>query len=293
MILVVGATGFIGTHLIKALRAKGISARCLLRSPGSQGICAGPGLAPVRGDITDPGSLQGALHGIHTVVNLAGIIAEKGGQTFREIHVLGVNNLLREAKLSSVRHFFHQSALGADRGSKAVYHRTKAEGEEAVRASGIPYTIFRPSLVVGRGDGFTTRLMDMLKAPGPFVPVPGSGKALFQPLYVGDWVECFLRALDNPDAAGRVYELGGPEQISFNSILEQTAEAMGVRKRLVHIPMGLAGLGVRLLEKTPLSPATSEQLQLLDTDNICDPGGVRKDFGFDPMPFARAIRLII
>lgn len=291
MILVVGATGFIGSHLVEALRAKGISAGCLLRDPARPGPCAG--LATVKGDITDPASLQGALQGVHTVVNLAGIIAEKGGQTFRKIHVQGVENLLKEAMVSGVSRFFHQSALGADPDSKAMYHRTKAQGEEAVRSSGIPFTIFRPSLVVGRGDGFTSKVMDMLRAPGPFVPVPGSGEALFQPLYVDDWVECFLKALDDPDSAGRVYELGGPEHLSFNSIVEQTAEAMGVRKRLLHIPMGLAGLGVRLLEKTSLSPATSEQLMLLDTDNICDPGGVRKQFGFDPMPFERALRLII
>jgi NADH dehydrogenase len=251
------------------------------------------GLEAFMGDIADPESLKGAMDGADVAVNLAGIIREKGGQTFGKVHVEGTEHLIGEAKRAGVRRFFHQSALGADISSKAAYHRTKAEAERAVVSSGVPFTIFRPSLVVGPGDGFTLQVMDIIKAPSPFIPVPGTGEARFQPMYVDDWVECFMRAVENPGALGRTYELGGPGHLAYNTMVTDIAEAMGIRKPLLHIPMGLASLGVRILEKTPLSPATPEQLMLLNMDNVCDRESVRKNFGFDPAPFREALKLFI
>lgn len=293
LIFVVGATGFIGGHLIRALRKKGHSVKCLARKPERAALCSELGVEAVIGDINDPASLVGALEAVDALVNLAGIIEEKGPQTFKKIHVEGPRNLAVEARRAAIKRFVHQSALGADPASKAAYQRTKAEGEEAVRESGVPFTIFRPSLVVGAGDGFTSKIMDIVKSPAPFIPVPGQGEALFQPLFVGDWVECCVRALEMPEAGGRTYELGGPEHLSYNQMVKDIADAMGVNKKLLHVPMGIAVFGAMLLEKTPFRPVTQEQLMLLEKDNVTEPDVVRKEFGFAPLPFREALRRFI
>jgi NADH dehydrogenase len=293
VIFVVGAAGFIGSHLVRELRSEGHAVRCLARTEEKAERCVEEGFEARVGDITNPDSLRGALDGTRMVVNLAGIIAERAGQSFEAIHVRGTENLLAESAHAGVEHFFYQSALGADPNSHAHYHTTKARAEEAVKASGIPYTIFRPSLVVGPGDGFTTKVKDIINAPGPVIPVPGKGEARFQPIYVEDLVKCFLSIVEKPVALGRTYELGGPEYLSYNHLVLDIAKAMGVEKKLMHIPMGLAALGTWILSKTPFSPATPEQLMLLDTDNICDKDTVRKNFGFDPLPFREALRRFI
>jgi NADH dehydrogenase len=293
VIFVVGATGFIGSHLVRELKNHGHAVRCLARSEEKASRCVEQGFEARVGDITDRDSLREALDGVHTVVNLAGIIAERAGQSFEAIHVQGTENLLAEASRAGASHFIFQSALGAAAASNAHYHTTKARAEEAVRTSGIPYTIFRPSLVVGPGDGFTTKVQDIINAPGPVIPVPGRGEARFQPIFVEDLVKCFLSVVENPGALGKTYELGGPDHLSYNHMVRDIAAAMGVEKKLMHIPMGLAALGTWILSKTPFSPATPEQLMLLDTDNICDKDTVRKNFGFDPLPFREALRRFI
>lgn len=292
MIFIAGGTGFIGRHLLEALEDKGIEARCLVRTPEKARQCEARGFETAIGDITDRQSLDGALDGVRMAVHLVGIIEERGRQTFKRVHVEGTRNLVDEAVKAGVGHFFYQSALGADPGSWAQYQRTKAEAEEIVKASGIPYTIFRPSLVIGEGDGFTRRIQEMIRL-APAVPVPGEGNAKFQPIYVGDWIKCFLKILDNPEALGKVYELGGPEHITYNEIVKAVSKAMGREKTLFHFPAAIARIGLKFLEKTPLRVATTEQLRLLETDNICDRQSVKKNFGFDPVPFREALGLFI
>lgn len=290
MIFIAGSTGFVGRHLVGAVGGRAV--RCLVRRPDKAGLCK-QGFEAAIGDITDKKSLNGKLEGVTTVVHLVGIIEEKGGMTFHEAHVEGTRNLVGEAVKSGVKKIFFQSALGADINSWAAYLRTKAEAENIVRESGIPYFIFRPSLIIGSGDGFTGKIISIISGPSPFIPVPGKGTARFQPLYVGDWVRCFLSALDDPEAAGRTYEIGGPEHITYNDMVKGIAAAMGVGKPLFHIPSGIAKLGIRVLEKTPFSPATSEQLRLLKEDNICEKDSVKRLFGFEPLRFERALGLFI
>jgi uncharacterized protein YbjT (DUF2867 family) len=292
MIFVAGATGFIGSHLLKALREGGRQVRCLVRDSKRAAACREMGFEAALGDVTDRDSLRGALEGVQTVVHLVGIIEERAGQTFEGIHVGGTANLLDEAKGAGVRRFFYQSAIGADLNSWAPYHRTKAEAEEMVKASGIPFTIFRPSLVIGQGGGFVEKLRGIIRA-APVIPVPGKGEAKLQPIYVGDLVKCMVKALEDPGAIGRTYELGGPEHLTYNEVVRTLAGAMGVEKPLLHIPYGLAALGVRMLERTPLRPATLDQLRLLNTDNICDRDSVRKNFGFQPLSLREALGLFI
>lgn len=302
---VAGGTGFIGSHLVKALSERRVPCRCLVRSPHKATLCALEGMEAAQGDITDRESIRGKLDGCDVVVHLVGIIEEKGGMTFRSVHVRGTENLMDEARKAGVKHIFFQSALGASLSSPALYNRTKAEAEEIVRSLGIPCTIFRPSLVVGEGDGFTERIRELIRL-GPVIPVPGSGNARFQPLYVEDWVSCFLKAFPEgavtAEQGCRLFEFGGPEQLTYNEIILQLMEAMGVNKPLIHIPMGLIRAGLPLLGLSKgiagifgkrIPPVSREQLILLQRDNICDRDSVERQFGFAPIAYREALRLFI
>ncbi|BCB97102.1 oxidoreductase [Dissulfurispira thermophila] len=305
MLFIAGGTGFIGKYLLNALSKDGYKVRCLVRTEEKAAACKKVGFDAVIGDITDKGSLKGKLNGCDILVHLVGIIEEKGGMTFEKVHVEGTRNLIDEAKRANIKHIFYQSALGASISSWAKYYKTKAEAEEIVRASSIPYTIFRPSLVVGRGDGFTEKLKELVGL-GPFVPIPGSGNGKFQPIYVEDWVKCFLTLFSNGSGFtihdSQIYEFGGPEHLTYNEIVLQLMEAMGINKPLVHIPVKLIKMSLpfskisqevgRLLGKE-IPTVTGEQLSLLQLDNICDRDSVEKNFGFVPMMYREALRKFI
>ena len=293
MIFIAGASGFIGGHLVDALLKEGCKLRCLARSEKAQRDFKEKGIEVISGDITEPETLEGALNDIDFVVHLVGIMEEKGGVTFEKVHVEGTKNLVNEAKKSGGKHFFYQSALGADKGSWSGYLKTKAEAEEIVKASGIPYTIFRPSLIIGQWDGFTKKLMDLIKM-SPVIPIPGDGKSKFQPVYINDWVKCMLKVIASPESFRGTFEIGGPQQLTYNEIVRTLADAMKVKKTIVHVPMGLMKFGALLAEKTiPLLPVTSDQLRLLEADNICDVTSVEKSFGFKPMKYRKALEAFI
>ena len=299
-IFIAGASGFVGGHLIDALLKNNYKLRCLARSEKAKKLffaLANPpergkekGLEIVSGDITEPATLEGALNDIDFVIHLVGIMEEKGAATFRKVHVEGTKNLVSEAKKSGVKHFFYQSALGADKSSWSGYLRTKAEAEEIVRSCNMPFSIFRPSLIVGPWDGFTKKLSDIIKM-SPVIPIPGDGKSKFQPVYINDWLKCMLKVIASPESFRGTFDIGGLQQLTYNEIINSLADAMKVKKTIVHIPMGLMKFGALLAEKTiPLLPVTSDQLRLLEADNICDVNSVEKSFGFKPVKYIDALK---
>ncbi len=298
MIFIVGATGFVGRHLVGKLSAQGIPARCLVRSLQKAKEHLPREVETLRGDITDRESLRGKLDGARMVVHLVGIIMEQGGRTFEGVHVKGTANLVEEALSAGVEHIFFQSALGADIRSPFRYLKTKAKAEELVKESGIPYTIFRPSLIIGPGDGFTENMKALLKQ-GPVVPVPGSGEARFQPIFIGDWVRCFMKVLEDPGFRNRTVEFGGPEQLSYNEILKTMMRVAGTDKPIIHLPVAVTKMTLPFLHvlgtlarkggfKVPdVSP---EQIDLLQMDNIAGKDSVERVFGFKPIGFEDALR---
>ncbi|HEC98162.1 MAG TPA: NAD-dependent epimerase/dehydratase family protein [Nitrospirae bacterium] len=298
MIFIAGATGFVGRHLIRSLSSGKYKVRCLVRSDKEAGLCTSPGFETTKGDITDSESLKGKLEGVGIVVHLVGIIKEQGEGTFEKIHIEGTKNLVDEAKFSDVEHFFFQSALGADLRSPFKYLRTKAEAEEIVKGSGLPYTIFRPSLIIGPGDGFTENIKELLRL-GPVVPVPGDGKARFQPIFIDDWVRCFLKIIDSRNFKNRVFEFGGPEHLSYNEILKIIMKEMEIKNPIVHIPPAITKAGLpfiqvfRSLGRTvgmKMPDVSPEQIDLLQIDNITDMDSVEHLFGFRPVGFEETIR---
>jgi uncharacterized protein YbjT (DUF2867 family) len=293
MIFIAGATGFVGSHLIDDLSAKGHRLKCLVRSAKAGDRLAARGIETVMGDITSPDTLKGVLGADDLVVHLVGIIQEKGKSTFQAVHAQGTSNLVNEAKRAGVRHFFYQSALGADRGSWSGYLKTKAEAEDIVKQSGLSFTIFRPSLIIGPWDGFTKKMVDMIKL-SPVLPVPGEGNAKFQPVYIKDWLRCIDKMIDAPAKYLSTYEIGGPEQLTYSRMVEIMSQALGRRKTLLNIPMGIMKFSASLLENILASPpVTSDQLRLLEMDNICDIDAVEKNFGFKPVKFEDALREFI
>ncbi len=293
MIFITGASGFVGGHLIDALLKNGYKLRCLARSEKTEKALREKGIDVFSGDITAPETIKGALDGVYFVIHLVGIIEEKGSATFQKVHVDGTRNLIAEAKRAGVKHFFYQSALGADKSSWSSYLRTKAEAEEIVEKSGIPFTIFRPSLIIGQRDGFTKKLKDLIKI-SPVIPIPGAGKSKLQPIYIGDCVRCMLKALASPDSFRGIFELGGPQRLAYNEIVKDLADVMKSKKTIIHMPMGLMKFGAAVAEKTiPFMPVTTDQLKLLEIDNICDIDSVEKNFGFQPVKYKDALKEFI
>ncbi len=292
---IAGGTGFVGKHLCKALKEDGCSLKLLVRSEKKAEQAIAEGYRPHLGDITRGESLKGALNDVDVVVNLVGLIQETPNLSFHRAHVEGTFNLIEESKNSDVKLFFYQSALGADLNSTFKYSKTKAEAEEIVKASGIPYIIFRPSLIIGKGDGFTKSLLDVINR-FPFIPVPGKGEARFQPLSINDWVQCFLKAMTDYAFVGKTIEFGGPEHLTYNEILRILMATLGISKPIMHIPKSFVKAGLPLGKlasfigiKTP--SITSEQIELLQVDNITRTDSIEKHFGFKPMSYKEALKI--
>ncbi|HYQ48786.1 MAG TPA: complex I NDUFA9 subunit family protein [Thermodesulfovibrionales bacterium] len=294
MIVIAGASGFVGGHLVDSLLSAGADFSCLARSETAANALRSRGCRMVvRADITMPETLNGVLRQGDFVIHLVGIIEEKGQATFQSIHVEGTRSLVAEAKRAGVRHFFYQSALGAYSGSWSGYLRTKAEAEEMVEQSGIPCTIFRPSLIIGLGDGFTRKLVDVIKL-SPVVPMPGKGEAKFQPVYIKDWVRCMRKVIDDPEGFSGTYEIGGPEYLTYREIVEHLSKAMGYRKPVLSIPMEFVKLGASVLKRVmPSPPVTMDQLRLLEQDNIGARDAIERHFGFTPTRFDDMLREFI
>ncbi len=290
MILVTGGTGFVGGHLIRRLRGKNIPVRALVRAPEKAASLKKLGVEVVKGDVSDRESLDAAAAGVERVVHLVGIIQEAAGQTFKGIHVEGTRTVLAAAKKAGVRHFFHQSALGTRPNAASEYHRTKWEAEELVRESGIPYTILRPSLIYGPGDKFTLRLADMLRL-SPVLPVIGSGTSKVQPIYIDDVVSCIEKAVAGDAHLNEIYEIGGPEQLTYEEVTKAIAQALGIRRPKMNVPMLFMKPMAKVLETIlPTPPVTTDQLIMLQEDNVCTLKDIRDAFGIEPVAFAEGLR---
>lgn len=290
MIFIAGGTGFVGGHLVNDLISRGHKVKCLVRSEKAAASLSSRGVEVVRGDITSAEAMKDILRPEDFVIHLVGIIEERGRATFESIHTEGTANLVDEARRAGVRHFFYQSALGADRNSWSGYLKTKAEAEEIVKTSGLRHTIFRPSLIIGPWDGFTKKLLDMLKI-SPVIPIPGEGTAKFQPVYIKDWLKCIDKVLDDPGSYFSTFDIGGPEHLTYREIVETLSESIGRRKPAFTIPMGLMKLSAVFLGIVLSSPpVTVDQLRLLEQDNISDLYTIEKNFGFKPVRVKDALK---
>lgn len=288
-IVVFGGSGFIGTRLVDQLRSSGAEVRVASRHPASRqrkGSSAGLGpVEPVEADILEPAQISPAVEGMEAVVNLVGIMTERGPANFTAVHVAGARNVAVAARSAGARRLIHMSALGASDGSPSHYASTKAAGERAVREAYPDATLVRPGLVIGPGDHFFSRFGAMARY-SPFLPVIGGGRTRFQPVYVGDVVEAFRAMLAHSRSAGTTYEIAGPDVMTFKELMRAMLEASGRRRVLVSIPFAVAALQGRVLESILREPPlTADQVALLRTDAVASgkaPG--LHDLGVTPTP---------
>ncbi len=293
MILITGGTGFVGRNIVRRLIQTNQKVRCLVRKTSNVSIFEGPKLEYSEGDITQPQTLPKAMEGIDTVINLVGIIRESRNATFEKIHADGTANVVNASKKAGVKKFIQMSALGTGPQAISRYHKTKWQGEEAVRASSLDYVIFRPSIICGADDKFVNMFARMIRQTflTRMMPVIGSGEYKMQPIYVGDVAHCFVTAALSDKIVNKAYELGGPEQLTFNEILDTIMRVMGKRRIKVHLPLWVGKILAFFMEKLLSSPPlTREQLIMLQSDNIGDITAMKRDFNFEPMRFEDAIR---
>jgi uncharacterized protein YbjT (DUF2867 family) len=273
-VAVIGASGFIGRYVVKRLAARGIRVAAVVRNVEAAKFLQPMGdvgqIARLGANILDDARLAAAIAGADTVINLAGILYESGRQRFAAVHASAPGRLGALAKAAGVRHLVHISAIGADSGSPAAYARTKAEGEQALRASFPEAVILRPSVVFGPEDDFFNRFA-VLAQFSPVLPLIGGGKTRFQPVYVEDVADAVMAALDTPGSAGRTYELGGPRIYTFKALMELVLAETRRKRLLVPLPWALASLQAAVLEFLPTPPLTRDQVKLLRRDNIVGP----------------------
>jgi NADH dehydrogenase len=281
-IFVTGGTGFVGDVVRKALA--GLPLRVLVRRREQWQHLESELVEVVEGDVTDAGSLRDAMDGCSTVVHLVAIIEESGSQTFDQVIRQGTEHVVNEARAAGVRRFIHMSALGAANDPRFPYHQAKWRSEEAVRASGLDWTIFRPSVIYGPGDGFILTLAGVVKS-FPVTPVVGDGKARFQPIAVADVAAAFRRAVDDPATIGKTFELGGPDVLTYEEMIDVVAREMGVSRPRIHLPVGLMKLVVSVTKPLPKKlrpPVSGEQLNMLAIDNSSSQSATEKLIGKRP-----------
>jgi uncharacterized protein YbjT (DUF2867 family) len=294
-VFVTGGTGFVGREVVQALCAAGCAVRCLVRR-GSEDDLRGLGaIERVEGDVMARESLAEGMAGCDAVVHLVGIIRERPalGVTFERVHAQGTVNVLEAASAVGARRYVHMSALGTRAGARSRYHRTKWSAEEAVRASPLPWTIFRPSIIYGRGDEFITMLAGMIRRL-PVVPVIGAGRQRLQPVPVAQVAAGFVRALSLDTSVKHTYEIGGPEPLTLVELLDRIATAMGHRRPLkAHVPLGLVRTLTPMLHRLPGYPLTPDQLLMLEEENTCEPGPFYETFGLVPMPLTAGLAAML
>ena len=275
-VLVTGATGFVGPHVVHALRARELPVRALVRTRQRGARLAAWGVELAEGDVTEPATLASALQGVDAVIHLVAII--KGSPAdFESVMAQGTRNLLVAAKDAGVRRFVLASALGLDERTKDAvpYYRAKWEMERATKASGLEHVIFRPSFIFGKDGGVLPTFVRLARF-APVTPVVGPGTQRLQPIWVEDVAAYYAAALDNGAAANRTFELGGPDAPTWNEFWDRLKRVLGARRPSIHLPFGVMRAQAALTERLPGAPVTRDQLTMLQLgDNVVtDPAAV-------------------
>lgn len=288
-IAVTGATGFVGRHVAALLARRGHSVGALVRNPIRAQALQNVQVELVAGDLSDPGVLAVLARDATAIVHLVGIIVESGRATFRGVHVEGTRRLLAAAREAGVPRFVHMSAIGARPGAGATpYHRTKWEGEELVRASGLSYAIFRPSIISGP-ENVPIRTLARLHRWSPVVPMFGDGRFPTQPVWIEDVALAIALAAENTRFTG-AFELGGPKPITYEAFVRAIGRAAGHPRPFARLPLPVARLAARVFDLLgPAAPFTSDQLQMLVEGAATPANAIESVFDITPLPFEQGL----
>lgn len=270
-VTVFGGSGFVGRYVVGVFARSGARVRVAVRHPERASFLKVAGdvgqITPVLANIRDDASVAAALDGSDAVVNLVGILYERGRQTFDAVHDAGAARIARAAQAAGAGRLIQVSAIGADIHSDSHYARSKAAGEVAVAAAFPGATIVRSSVVFGPEDEFFNRFAALARIL-PALPLIGGGHTRFQPVYAADVAEAIGAILADPATSGRTYELGGPDVYTFRELLERLLREIGRRRLLVPAPFFIARLQAVFLELLPAPLLTRDQVRLLRSDNV-------------------------
>ena len=271
LITIIGGSGFVGRHIVRALARRGYRIRVACRRPDLAGHLQPLGntgqIMAVQANVRYPASLAAACEGAYAVINLTGVLHSAGTQSFEAIHAFGAEASAKAAKAARARLFIQMSAIGADAASSSAYARSKAEGEARARASFPGAIVLRPSIVFGPEDDFFNRFAEMARF-SPFLPLIGGGETKFQPVFAGDVGEAVARLVDTGEADGKTYELGGPEAFSFRQLMQFTLDTIGRSRALLPLPWGVAKVQAAIMGLMPKPLLTLDQVELLRHDNV-------------------------
>lgn len=286
---VFGGSGFIGRQIVRELARQGYLIKVATRVPESAYFLKTAGtvgqIVPVACNYADEGDIRSAVQGCDVVINCIGVLYEKGKNTFTRLHTELPRNIAKACVYEKIDRFIHISAMACDV-NHSKYGKSKRNGELAVLENYPSATILRPSVVFGAEDNFFNMLA-RLSVVLPFLPLIGGGKTMFSPVYVGDVADSVIACLKNDATKGQIYDLGGPETLSFKGIYERLFATTGRKKTLISLPWGIAKLQGSLLSLLPAPLLTADQVESLKTDNV--PGGdlgTLADLGVSSTPMA-------
>lgn len=285
LVTVFGGTGFLGRHTVRALAKAGKRIRVAVRHP-NQGFFLLPNghvgqIALAKCDVRDLDQVAAAVRGADAVVNLTGLLFQRGAQSFEGVHVEGAGHIARAAREAGARTLVHVSAIGADKDGRAQYAISKGEGEERVRAEFPNAAILRPSLLFGPEDDFFNRFANLARFL-PALPLIGGGHTRFQPVFVGDVAAAILCCAEDPAFGGKTYELGGPAVYTFRELMELILRETCRKRMLVPVPFALATLKAMFLQFAPKPLLTPDQVTLLRSDNVATGTDTLAAFGISP-----------
>ncbi len=290
MILITGATGYIGRHLVSRLVQQGEQPRCLVRNiRRAASILPFDGIELVKGETTSPDSLTTAVQGVDTIVHAAFITADHkqtAGNHYEETNVQGTANLIKAAKEAGVKRIIELSGLGTRSDKPGSYMQGRYLAEQMLKEGGLDWTIIQPSVLFGQHAPFIQGLADLIRT-SPVVPLIGGGKTMFQPIYVEDVVTIIIKVLQEPGrTANKTYTIGGPAYYSFTQIIDALLQAMHKKRIKAPAPTPLVAVGAAVMEAVlPKPPITKAAMTLFSFDNTTDLHSVERDFDFTPVSF--------
>lgn len=286
LVTVFGGSGFLGRYVVRALCKSGFRVRVAVRRPDLAAHVLTAGVVgqvyAVQANLRYPDSVLRAAEGAEALVNLVGLLAPKGRNTFESVHVFGAGAVAKAAQQLGAKRLIQISALGADEASVSVYAKTKARGEAAALAHMPQAVILRPSVMFGPEDEFFNRLARMA-CLSPILPIFGGEEALLQPVFVDDVADAITVGVAGQLRPGTVYELGGPEVMTLRQVAELVLKTIRRKRYCLSVPFGLATLASQVLQFVPGSPLTPDQVSLLKSGSVVSPLAIAENRTFEGM----------
>ena len=290
MILLTGATGFVGRHLVRRLAGAGEGVRCLVR-PGSPYLTwlQSHGVEVISGHLLDADALTPACRGCRQVIHLAAPIHEGRDAVVERVHDQGMTYLVEASRAARVERFLMVSPLGTGSSAGLPFLRSRGRAEDQLRESGIPFVILQSSLMFGPGDRLISGMIRMLQRTGLLL-IPGSGRTMLQPIWVGDVVSCLMRALTDEEVLDRTIPIGGQQHLTYEEIADQVGKMLNVPRVKLHVSRRAVAWMARILEGLGLNPFLGyRHLELLEVGTITALDAVKRSFGFQPMPLIEGV----